>query len=128
MVAQVNITAETDADFYQQFTYTLSDGVTPVNITGATFTFGVRRSITDPGVLFKITSTQTASGAVIPINAPSGIFALWITKTALQAAPPGTWAQSLVVTLPGAVPVSPPMNLSQLVWTGNLTINLGPAR
>lgn len=128
MVAQVNITTETDADFYQQFAYTLPDGVTPINITGATFTFGVRRSLSDTGVLLKVTSTQTSSGQIIPINAPSGVFAVWITKAALQASPVGTWAQSLVVSLPSAVPISPPVSLNQLIWTGNITINLGPSR
>lgn len=138
MPAIVNITTETDADFYQVFQYTLSDGVTPISIIGCTFRFGVRRSITDLSTLFVVNSignTVMLNGVSYPngltsiVDGPNGKFSLWIAKQQLQAAPPGTWTQSLIINTPavgqgfGAQPA-----LATPVWGGSLTINLGPSR
>jgi hypothetical protein len=126
MPAQVNITVENDADFYQVFQYTLSDGVTPISIIGATFTFGVRRSLSDTGVMFYVTSILSTKGQIQIIDGPNGKFGLWIAKTALQAAPTGTWSQAMLVSIP-ATSLFPP-TLTQVVWDGTLTINNGAAR
>lgn len=135
MVAQVNITVENDADFYQVFQYLLPDNVTPINIVGASFTFGVRRTLSDTGVMFKVNSaggTVTLNGATTPngqiqiIDGPNGKFGLWVSMAQLQAAPLGTWAHSLVINMP-AVSLFPPA-LTLPIWNGTLTINPGPSR
>lgn len=135
MPATVNITVETDADFFQVFQYTLADGVTPISILGATFTFGVRRSLTDSNVMFKVTSaggTVTINNVPVPngqiqiVDGPNGKFGLWIAKAQLQAAPLGTWTHSLIINQP-ATSLFPPA-LSLPIWGGALTINQGPSR
>jgi hypothetical protein len=126
MVAQVNITVENDADFYQVFQYTLPDGVTPINIVGATFTFGVRRTLNDAGALFYVTSTGSAKGQIQIVDGPNGKFGLWIAKAALLAAPIGTWTQAMLVSIP-ATSLFPPA-LTTVIWDGTLTINNGAAR
>jgi hypothetical protein len=127
MPAQVNITVENDADFYQVFQYTLADGVTPISIVGATFAFGVRRSIADPGVLFRVASTLSFAGQIQIVDGPNGKFGLWIAKAQLLAAPTGTWAQSMIITQPAAASAFPP-TLSTPIWGGTLTNNNGPSR
>jgi len=135
MVAQVNITTQTDADFFQIFQYTLPDGITPISIISATFVFGVRRALGDTNVLFKVTSaggTVTLNGVTGPngqiqiVDGPNGKFGLWIAKAQLQAAPLGTWFQSLVVTIP-PTSLFPPA-IATPIWNGNLTINPGPSQ
>jgi hypothetical protein len=135
MVAQVNITVETDADFFQVFQYLLPDNVTPISIVNATFTFGVRRTLSDTSVLFKVTSaggTVALNGSNVPngqiqiIDGPNGKFGLWISMAQLQAAPTGTWAHSLIITQPPTSLFPPTLNTP--IWNGTLTINPGPAR
>jgi hypothetical protein len=135
MVAQVNITVETDADFFQVFQYLLPDNVTPISIIGATFTFGVRRSLSDTNVLFKVTSaggTVNLNGSTVPngqiqiIDGPNGKFGLWISLAQIQAAPIGVWSHSLVINMPTTA-LFPPA-LTQPIWNGTLTINQGPSR
>jgi hypothetical protein len=127
MPAAVNITVENDADFFQVFQYTLPDGVTPINIAGASFNFGVRRSLNDAGALFTVTSTLTSKGQIQIIDGPNGKFGLWISQLALQTAPPGNWIQAMLITQP-AVPPSFPPTLTTPVWGGTITINNGAAR
>ena len=135
MVAQVNITVENDCDFYQVFQYLLPDNATPISIIGATFTFGVRRALADSSAMFYITSagnTVTLNGLTVPngqiqiVDGPNGKFGLWIAIAQIQAAPLGTWSQSLVITQP-ATAVFPPTLITP-IWNGTLTINQGPAR
>lgn len=136
MAATVNITVENDADFYQVFQYTLADGVTPISIVAATFTFGVRRSLADASALFKVTSaggSVTLNGVAQPngqiqiVDGPNGKFGLWIAKAQLQAAPLGTWSHSLLITQTAAAGAFPP-TLTTPVWSGALTINQGASR
>src|ERR1700674_1094311 len=110
MPATVNISVETDADFFQVFQYTLPDGITPININNATFVFGVRRSISDPNVLFKVTSTLGAAGQIQITDGPNGKFGLWIAKAQLQAAPIGIWSHSLIITQPATSLFPPTLN------------------
>lgn len=133
MPATVTITVETDADFYSVFQYTLPDGVTPISIIGATFIYGVRRSLTDPNVMFKVTSagglvpgTALPNGQIQIVDGPNGKFGLWISKAQIQAAPLGTWAHSLVINQPATSLFPPPLSLP--IWGGTLTINPGPSR
>lgn len=129
MPAQVNITVENDADFFQVFQYTLADGVTPINIVGTTFTFGVRRSLNDAGTLFKVTSTVSSSGQIQIVDGPNGKFGLWIARAQLLAAPLGTWAQSMLINQPVVPPAFPP-TITTPVWGvgSTITINNGPSR
>jgi hypothetical protein len=129
MLTQMNITIERDGDFYQVFQYMLPDGVTPINIVGASFTLGVRRALADPDVLFKVTSaggTVTLDGATLPngqiqiLDGPNGKFGLWISQAQLQAAPTGTWLHSLLITMPAAAIFPPALTLP--IWNGTLTI------
>ena len=127
MPATVNITLENDADFFQQFQYTLADGVTPISIAGATFVFAVRRSLSDPNTLFKVTSNASSSGQIQIVDAVNGIFGLWIAKAQILAAPLGTWYHSLVVTIPVLTGAFPP-TISTPLWSGQVVIANGAAR
>jgi hypothetical protein len=127
MPATVNITVENDADFYQVFQYTLADGVTPISIIGATFLFGVRRSIGDAGMLFNVSSVASASGQIQIVDGPNGKFGLWIAKARLRAGPAGVWVQSMIITQPAAPSAFPP-TLSTPIWNGSFTINPGASR
>src|SRR6516165_145718 len=98
MPAQVNLTMESDQDFYQIFQYTLPDGVTPISIVGATFTFGVRRNLSDGTALFYVTSTLSNKGQIQIYDGPNGKFSLWIAKAALQTAPTGTFFHAMTIT------------------------------
>ena len=126
MPQSVDITVQTDADFYQQFQYMLPDNVTPIPIIAATFVFGVRRSIGDSNTLFRVTSTLSSSGQIQIIDGPNGIFGLWIAQAQIAAAPVGTWSQSMIINQP-ATSVFPPA-LAIPIWNGDLTITLGPSR
>jgi hypothetical protein len=121
-----DFTLTNDADFYQVFQYTLADGVTPINISTASFVLGVRRSVGDAGSLFRVTSTASSSGQIQIVDGPNGKFGLWIAQAQLLAAPLGTWAQSLVITLPPTSLFPPTLNLE--VWSGSLTIMNGASR
>jgi|SRR5579871_4349404 len=128
MPATVDITVTNDGDFYQVFQYTLPDGVTPIPIVGATFTFGVRRSLADTGVLFTVTSALSDAGQIQIVDGPNGKFGLWIAETKLQKAPVGIWQQSMVVKIPAAGPSSFPPTLLTPIWSGSITINDGASR
>ena len=125
MVAKVDITVQSDGDFYQLFQYTLADGLTAIPIIGATFNMGVRRTAQDAAVLFRVTSALSSSGQISPFDAPNGKFVLWIAKSVLQTAPIGIWVQSLIVNLPAA---GPQPAIAQPIWNGAFTINPGPSR
>jgi len=127
MPAQVNITVENDADFYQVFQYTLPDGVTPISILSATFLFGVRRSLADTAMLFSVSSTLSAAGQIQIVDGPNGKFGLWLAKAQMQKSPAGIWSQSMIITQPAAPGAFPP-TLSTPIWGGSLTINLGASR
>lgn len=135
MPAQVNISVETDADFFQVFQYTQPDGITPINVNNATFVFGVRRSISDPNVLFKVTSvvgtvmlngTSFPNGQIQIVDGPNGKFGLWIAMEQLQAAPQGIWSHSLIINQPPTSLFPPALFIP--IWNGTLTINPGPSR
>lgn len=125
MPAQVNITVENDADFYQVFQYTQPDGQTPVNLLGTTFKMGIRRTVGDAGILFNVTSMPSAAGAITLVNPQQGLFALWIAQPQLLLTPIGTWFHSLIASVPATEGIPP---LALQVFGGTLTITDGPSR
>jgi hypothetical protein len=129
MPAQVNITAETDQDFYQIFQYLLPDGVTPIPIIGATFVMKVRRSAGDTGVLFAVTSTLPSAGQIQIYDGPNGKFSVWIAQAQLLAAPIGTWSHSCTITMvqPNSG-IAAPLTLPMWGSTSTFTIAPGASR
>jgi hypothetical protein len=125
MVAQVNITQENDADFYQTFAYLLPDGITPISLVGATFKMSIRRSAGDAGVLLSLNSTLSSSGQISLVDAPNGRFSVWILQAALVAMPLGIFAHSLVASLPTAAGV-PARTVP--IFNGSFTTVAGPSR
>ena len=126
MPATCNITVQSDGDFYAVFFYALPDGVTPINISGATFNMGVRRSINDPNTLFRVTSTLSKFGQIQIVDGPGGQFGVWIARQPLLSLPAGLWQQSMIVTLPATSLFPPTINVP--IWNGTLEIDLGASR
>jgi hypothetical protein len=117
MSATIDLITYSDADLARSFHYQLVDG-TPINITGWIFHLMVRRQADDPTVEFECT---TENGRVWINDAATGAFTLQIPISVLSVLIPGTYAQSLIATVPVSM-------LRKDIWRGSLMHSAGPTR
>jgi hypothetical protein len=112
----VNITTESDHDFYRQFVYEQSDG-TPIDLTGSVMWMTVRKHATDATAVFKV---STVEGDIVLTDAVNGTFTLRLSQELLLPIEPGEYVQALIRQPPGG------MHLK--VWSGTLIHAAGVGR
>jgi len=111
----VNITVDNDADFYRMFKYQTVSGA-PIDITGSTMWMMLRRRAEDETALLRL---GTDTGEIVLIDPVNGVFSVRIWQLDLERLGLGTFAHSLIATIP-------PFKRS--IWNGTLTNNAGPSR
>jgi hypothetical protein len=114
-MATVNISAQSDADFYCWFAFQDASG-NGIDLTGAIMDMKLRRQLEDATVYLEL---STANGEIVIVDPSSGIFTILIEMETLQSISPGDYVHSLVMTMDG---------LRTQIWRGTFTNNLGPSR
>lgn len=125
MATRIDITQDNDADFYQTFGYSQTDGQTPISVSGAVFKMSIRRNAQDQGVVLTIGSADTTPGVITILDGPNGRFAILLRQATLVTLAVGSYVYSVLATLPaaGAAP-----SVRKKVFSGSLTIQPGPSR
>ena len=114
-MATVNITVDSDADFYRIFQYQTLDG-DPVDITGAVLWMMLRRHAKDEAAVLRVGSD---TGEIVLIDPVNGKWTMLIKKEELERMETGDFDQSLIMEINGR---------KNSVWSGLFTINPGPSR
>ncbi|TAI63876.1 hypothetical protein [Bradyrhizobium sp. Leo170] len=115
MVATVNISTESDADFRRVFVYQTVSGV-PIDLTGSAFHMMLRARAEDATVAMELT---TENGRIVVLDAVNGKFELIIEQEDLERLTAGEYDQSLIRSRDGA---------QSRVWRGTFTLGVGPSR
>jgi hypothetical protein len=116
MTSTVNITTESDADFYHGFAYQDTTGA-PIALTGNTLRMGVRKNAED---IIELMLLTTENGGLVITNAAGGAFTLWIKQADLLQLAPDVYVHSLIRTRPDGLQLQ--------MWLGTLTHTAGPSR
>ncbi len=114
----VDINTYTDADYVQSFIYRTSEEV-PIDISGKSLHFMVRRHAGDAIAVFEATSAE--SGHITVTDAAGGAFTLVIPLAHLQTMILGEYVHSLIM-------VDATTLYRKALWRGTLTHQAGPTR
>jgi hypothetical protein len=115
IVAIVNITTQTDADFYRSFALQTTSGA-PIDMTGGTLEMMLRRHAQDEAAVLRL---GTDTGEIVLTDAVNGQFTVRIAQDRLVRLGLGDFDQSNIMTRGG---------YKYRVWSGTLTNNPGPTR
>jgi hypothetical protein len=114
-MAIVNITTQSDADFYRSFALQTVDGA-PIDLSGATFEMMLRRHATDEAAVLRLGSD---TGEIVLVDPVNGQFTVRIAQSALVRLGLGDFDQSNIMSRSG---------YKTRIWSGTLTNNPGPTR
>jgi len=111
----VNITVQSDADFYRRFIWQTVDGA-PIDMTGGTMEMMLRRHASDVAAVLRL---GTDTGEIVMVDPVNGAFTLRISQASLERLGFGDFDQSNIFERGG---------YRVRIWNGMLTNNAGPTR